>query len=120
MCSDTFLYCNTDIRGYLRGNTLCCRDLMNILSFAIGFLLLVILSVMIVAEFFPSVSSRKLLPHLHTMYTSDFLPALLRTEIQEEYLRHNEVCLYFNFHQSCFDLKFDGKFQIQSVKSPPQ
>jgi hypothetical protein len=35
---------------------------MNILSFAIGFLLLAILSVMIVAEFFPSVSSHELLP----------------------------------------------------------
>jgi hypothetical protein len=46
----------------IRRNSVCYRDLVNILSFAIGFLLLVILSVMIVAEFFPSVSSHKLLP----------------------------------------------------------
>jgi hypothetical protein len=32
---------------------------MNILSFTVGFLLLVILSVVIVAEFFPSVSAQK-------------------------------------------------------------
>jgi len=31
---------------------------MNILSFTVGFLLLVILSVIIVAEFFPSVSAQ--------------------------------------------------------------
>ncbi|PSN34624.1 Adenylate cyclase type 3 [Blattella germanica] len=36
------------------------RDLMNILSFTIGFLLLAILSVMIVAEFFPSSFPRPL------------------------------------------------------------
>jgi hypothetical protein len=35
---------------------------MNILSFAVGFLLLAMLSVMIVAEFFPSVSTHKYLP----------------------------------------------------------
>jgi hypothetical protein len=33
---------------------------MNILSFTVGFLLLVILSVVIVAEFFPSVSAQKM------------------------------------------------------------
>ncbi|XP_069698186.1 adenylate cyclase type 3-like isoform X2 [Periplaneta americana] len=36
------------------------RDLMNILSFTIGFILLVILSIMIVAEFFPSSFPRPL------------------------------------------------------------
>jgi hypothetical protein len=66
---------------------------MNILSFAIGFLLLVILSVMIVAEFFPSVSSHKMMPLLHNILTS---PAFPRIPFQAYMLSNDALRPTFN------------------------